>query len=856
MNKINLYLCLTIIFFINCEGPLFDVPSDEDTIPPTLTITYPADQSILSDTVLITAYAFDNVELDTVEIYLNDSIIHSSKEGPFSYVWITTNFEEDTDHTIRAKAIDHQGNVNYTNTIRVIVDNQDNSPPSGSFIFPFTGQTLNGEITIIVEANDNEEVSSVILYLDGDSVETFTEPPYEYTWNTVEELDDIIYTIHAYVIDNNSNQVTLGPINVLIDNNEPYDNIPPTGSITAPASASTISGVIDINVNAFDDVKMGYVDFIIDGSLVFKDSIPPFTFSWNTLTEIEDANHIINVNLADSIGNTTILYPINVYVNNTTDPDNISPNIAIYEPAANQTVMDTVAISTIATDNVGIERVEFYHDYNLEHTANSYPYTYEWNTLTSVEESQHVWYVKAFDTSGNESQTQPISVNIDNQDNIPPSGFISFPYAGQEVNGNVEIQLSANDNIGVVKADFFINGELILTDTEEPFIYEWNTLIEEENLEYILFASIYDYGENQVNLNPIVVTVNNDDILINDIAPPFASILTPLSSQTVSDTVLISGFATDNVSIHQVKYFINDSLIATLEDTPFTKKWNTYLLPNNSEQIIRMIAQDPSGNESIAQPIYVVINNEYDQTISNLSLISEEGSNLLSWDSPFNAHSYKIYRDSTFLTELSDQSYTDYVEAGLEYCYTISPVNSVNIEGIQSEEICGVPILASPGSFIGILNYDNIILTWEAVDNATEYQIVKNDELLWNGNDLTFTDSDLIFSTTYNYKIYAIDVYENDGTYSEVLTFTTLTEVTPPTLAISITGSSATLNWTSIDVAESYRVYQDDNFLLETTDLTHELDIGTLTNTCFTITSINELGTESIVSNEECGSGS
>ena len=75
-------------------------------------------------------------------------------------------------------------------------------------------------------------------------------------------------------------------------------------------------------------------------------------------------------------------------------------------------------------------------------------------------------------------------------------------------------------------------------------------------------------------------------------------------------------------------------------------------------------------------------------------------------------------------------------------------------------------------------------------------------------------------------------------------------------MAISITGSSATLNWTSIDVAESYRVYQDDNFLLETTDLTHELDIGTLTNTCFTITSINELGTESIVSNEECGSGS
>ena len=63
------------IFFINCEGPIFDVPDDKDTIPPTLTITYPADQSILSDTILITAYAFDNVELDTVQIFLNDSIL-------------------------------------------------------------------------------------------------------------------------------------------------------------------------------------------------------------------------------------------------------------------------------------------------------------------------------------------------------------------------------------------------------------------------------------------------------------------------------------------------------------------------------------------------------------------------------------------------------------------------------------------------------------------------------------------------------------------------------------------------------------------------------------------------------------
>ena len=365
MSRIKLYFLLSLLLFMSCEGPLFDVPADDDTIPPTLTITYPADQSILSDTVLITAYAFDNVELDTVQIYLNDSIVHSSKEGPFIFQWVTTNFEEDASHTIRAKAIDHQGNINYTNTLRVTVDNLDNSPPTGAIIFPFTGQTLSGEITIILEANDNEEVSSVILFIDGDSINTFTEPPYRYIWDTVDEVDDIVYTIHAHVIDNNTNQITLGPINILIDNNGPYDNIPPTGTIINPASAASVSDVVDIEVNAFDDVQMGFVDFIIDGTLVMKDSIQPYLYSWNTVNEIEDANHIINVNLTDSSGNTTSLFPVSVYVNNINEPDIIPPTIVIYEPAGNQTVSGIVSIGTLASDNINIERVEFYHNYIL-----------------------------------------------------------------------------------------------------------------------------------------------------------------------------------------------------------------------------------------------------------------------------------------------------------------------------------------------------------------------------------------------------------------------------------------------------------------------------------------------------------
>ena len=92
-----------------------------------------------------------------------------------------------------------------------------------------------------------------------------------------EEVDDIIYTIHAHVQDITGNQITLGPINVTIDNYEADDNIAPTGTIISPPSASTVSGTIDIEVNAYDNVQMGAVDFIIDGSAVASDTVPPLS---------------------------------------------------------------------------------------------------------------------------------------------------------------------------------------------------------------------------------------------------------------------------------------------------------------------------------------------------------------------------------------------------------------------------------------------------------------------------------------------------------------------------------------------------------------------------------------------------
>ncbi len=761
------------MLFLSCEGPFFDVPADEDSIPPTLTITFPADQSILSDSVLISAYAFDNVGLEKVTLYLNDSIVHESTEGPYEYRWSTLENAEDEFHTIRAKAVDLAGNENFTSTIQVLVDNQDNISPTGALIFPFTGQILTGEITIILEANDNDEVALVTLYIDGDSVMTYQEPPYRYDWNTFEEIDDVIHTIHAHIQDNTGNQVTLGPINVTIDNYESDDNIAPTGTITSPPTASTVSGTINIEVNAFDNVRMGHVDFIIDGTAVLSDSLPPYSYTWNTLEEVEDSDHVINVNLSDSAGNTTSLFPVTVFVNNIVDTDVTPPNIVIYDPAANQTVSGTVTFLTIATDDIAVDRVEFYHNYELEFTATSYPFSYDWNSTLADEDTEHIWHVKAFDTSGNETQTQPMVLVVDNVDNIPPTGFILQPYAGQVVSGDIEIQVSASDNVGVNQVTFYLDGNILSSDSQSPFSYNWNTITANEDEEHVIYATITDLQGNTTILPSISVTVNNDDAPENDLTPPFVSIITPLSTQIVSDTVVITGFATDNHEVSEVMFYVNDQLIQTVTDSPFTASWITYDLPNDSEHILQITATDPSGNQSSAQPVLVTVVNEYTGIINNFTVLETENTLSLNWDAPNDAESFKIYKDGSFLVEISEQTFDDVVDPGVEHCYVVSAINGVNLEGPLSEQECGT------------------------------------------------------------------------GLYPP-----------SPTLSIAVNGSLANLSWTSVSTAESYRLYQDDAFIIELTVLNHTLDIGTGTNTCFTVTAVNSIGTESLLSNEECGAGS
>jgi len=751
MKRIILSFC---IFILSCEGPYFDIPDEPDGIAPVLTITYPPDNAILADSVLVTVFAHDNIGLELVTVYLNDSAIIEQADPPFEYHWVTDDYAEDELHTIWAKATDEAGNTSQTQPIQVTVDNIDNIQPTGAIIYPYTGQTLSGDITIIVEANDNDSLAFVNLYIDNDTVATMTEPPFTYDWSTEELVDDITYIIYAHVVDGSGNQITLGPISVLIDNYEEEDTVSPTGSITNPPSAATVSGTVNIQVSAYDNTEMGSVEFIIDGSSVFTDTEYPYEYEWNTLEALEDANHVINVNLTDWTGNITSLFPVSVFVDNEEAADVTPPTIVLIEPAAGQNVSGTVNVTAIVTDNVGINRVEFYKNYYLETTVSTYPYEIIWDTTIEPDDVGVTWHAKVYDTSDNSAQTQPISVTVNNNDNTPPSGLITYPFAGQTLTNTIQIQVFATDNDSVNTVQFLINGSSSHTDNTPPFTYDWDTENHEDG-QYILSAEISDFNNNMF----------------------------------------------------------------------------------------------------VTQSMAVFVYNVYEEQIGDLVLDSFSGMIRLDWSAALNASSYKVYRDSVFITETSNLYLEDNVDGGIYYCYSVAPVNSVGLEGILSGESCEKATLLPPETITYSVDTNAVDISWTSVTNAIGYAISRDETIIWHGPDISYSDVNLDYGTSYLYSIQSIDSDSTYGLSSPVESVTTHTQLTSPELTVTISGITATLNWTSVESATSYRIIHNGNFYGEVSDLTATIETAPGIESCFVVLAVNEYGTEGPASNLGCVTG-
>ena len=593
-----------------------------DTTAPSGYIVSPLNGSSVSGNTSLQVIAIDNEEVDTVYFmiksqsdnnYRNVDSTTNVSNDIWQGSWNTQNSEwvENENYFITFKAIDLVGNTYIAAPVIVKLDNLDDEAPIGYIKNPITGQTVNGLVSIEIEATDNKAIQYVSIFINNEIKITHLSEPFNYNWNTELEQDDLVYSIYAVIVDIDNNRTAIPPISVTVNNQLPIDVTPPTGALTSPPAGSTVFGNASVQVTAADDQLVDYIEFYIDGNLdgTYDCSGPSCSasYDWNTTTASE-GEHVIQAILVDGWNNSMVLTPISVIVDNI-DQDEIHPTAVITAPASGQTISGNVLVETLVNDNLEIDKVEFYINSQIVYTDSIAPdYNYLWNTDSLPDDENYVISIIAYDGVGNEGPSTAITVHLDNYDNINPSGLIMYPYAGQILSGQQTISIFAEDNTSIDSVDFFINNALVYTDFVEPYEYDWNTEFEFEDANHIIGSIVTDMAGNQFEIPSISVFVNN---IPNDNVPPTISISNPVSGQTVSGIINFTVNVDDNVGIAQVEFFIDGYSFGVVTEEPYSYLWDTSsnIGAHGNEHALSAIVMDTAGNTSFSQPILVIVDN-------------------------------------------------------------------------------------------------------------------------------------------------------------------------------------------------------------------------------------------------------
>ncbi|MCI0604746.1 Ig-like domain-containing protein [bacterium] len=100
-------------------------------------------------------------------------------------------------------------------------------------------------------------------------------------------------------------------------------------------------------------------------------------------------------------------------------------------------------------------------------------------------------------------------------DTEPPSTSITSPGNGATVSGTITISANASDDCSVNRVEFFVDGNLIGTDTGSPYSTSWNTTTV-ANGSHSLTTIAYDNASHSASSSPVNVNVNNASVSFSD----------------------------------------------------------------------------------------------------------------------------------------------------------------------------------------------------------------------------------------------------------------------------------------------------------------------------------------------------
>ncbi len=279
--------------------------------------------------------------------------------------------------------------------------------------------------------------------------------------------------------------------------------------------------------------------------------------------------------------------------NPTPTADTTSPTVSVSTPTNNSTVTDSVLILVNASDNVGVEKVEFYIDGNLTNTRSTVPWQYNWIVQNLPSNSAHTILAKAYDAANNIGSSATVNVTVNKTVQAlqfnGSTDYVRLPSSSSLTSFGAQITVEA----WVKLSAYGLGGAILNSGNENEYAFSVRTngrlgvtmvfINPQVNHEFI--------GKTTLGLNTwyhVAFTYNGsiESILINGIVDTSFSSSGTINTSQYVENISIGAYSYNNHTQHST--FLN----GTLDEV---RMWNVSRSPS---QIQATMYTELSGSES------------------------------------------------------------------------------------------------------------------------------------------------------------------------------------------------------------------------------------------------------------------
>lgn len=212
----------------------------------------------------------------------------------------------------------------------------------------------------------------------------------------------------------------------------------------------------------------------------------------------------------------------------------------------------------------------------------------------------HFYYAKVTQDDGKILWSAPIWVTQEGGDSDGDKQAPSVTAAVSGNSGTLSLSANASDNVGVVKVEFYVDGNLKGSSTNSPYTLSLNSTTL-SNGTHSLQAKAYDAAGNVGSSSAQSFTVDNS---VKDTTAPTISV----TEKGSSGTIQFNANASDNVGVTRVDYYLDGSLKGSSNLAPYALQLDSTKLTNGSHSLLGR-ALDAAGNVGTSNAVSFTIDN-------------------------------------------------------------------------------------------------------------------------------------------------------------------------------------------------------------------------------------------------------